>query len=1038
MPESVNTNTDSIVPPSEARQEGETLLRRVHVNPVAVARGLALIKSFAVANGLDEPERSEIACFVREDDLLLVADWDRGHTRTVDDAERPFRFRHSIPLLDRGTGEARWTGAMIRPQDLQEAFRNRVENSDLYGVLSGDEPILMEVFARTDGKGEAVPHRIVVHPDQEGRLETRDVFALRGVNISDFDDVEPQTAVKGLPALDPNALFDMAGMASPAVGILLQPWQYIEKSGSHTTLNDRAYLVAVGRQGVSVAQLDEGIQVISEADSEQTTLLESGEPAGRSNNDDRREAEDERILGGEVVMSPRFAETLGVAQASFEEVMKVKQRAVSGDWELKIVAAAVAAAVDQVRSEGEDLIPHIRRFLGGSAAERAIKKASGRDVAAGVRFARVIEKETQAADLDALARTLEIAAGEVPPARGLLAELTDQLDGRADLGRMAAAYLAAEDRDGFQQSVAEAVGQLALSRGLRRVISESSEVHSHEEARPSDYGLAAIRQAGREYVALADMAIQAVPEPRLQDWWDGVFEIMQGLGVPEDAVEDLDERVRHKGRPRAKSLRPDSEVREGWLKAAQEQVQGRIWRGADGRVFAGFGDETAGYVYFSDLAVRPNPTQFPIQEDELRALLSGSLKSLKPEDGGPLEMEATVHRDDLRTVVNRAVALIGDDLSSEGQTLVVGRWAPPGGEPEGQVADVLPDLRSPSRMQTPQTVYLGEGEALERFEAESPLRPGQKADPDEDGTLRVVAFDGNGEHLWFDVPFPGGSKKPWLGDDTEPVAFALDAYGLHDAIDFATERGTYSVLEVAGGVVRVHDPNVKRLTFLPTVTQAQVPERFESVLAAMDVPDAERHSLRLRDVVRRARELQVERVEIEERPERTPQKVAWDKADVAEPGTSVAHEDSPMVSGVYDPVSVKRRVQQAIGEAERAMERIGGELMGQSELWPVSDEVRKKRSKSIKGKKDQYRGRINKLKRKLEELNREVAGALDLDETIVAAQLTRAGQDAVHIVGPEHLRAQAEADAEEQANHDQDERGQFGLGLGARPPRSGR
>src|SRR5690606_41731788 len=62
----------------------------------------------------------------------------------------------------------------------------------------------------------------------------------------------------------------------------------------------------------------------------------------------------------------------------------------------------------------------------------------------------------------------------------------------------------------------------------------------------------------------------------------------------------------------------------------------------------------------------------------------------------------------------------------------------------------------------------------------------------------------------------------------EPYAFALDADGLHDAIDFIGRRGMNSTINLLGGVVRVHDPQMRRILFLPTIERSRVPEDRKS------------------------------------------------------------------------------------------------------------------------------------------------------------------------------------------------------------------
>lgn len=878
FPASSPATEETVTDTPDVPQVDPLLLRRVAVDPVAMARALVLIKSFAAKYGLDPSERGEVAMFVRERDILFAADWDRGYTQTADGEPRPFHFRYSVPLVDVGEGRALWVGARIRPQDLQEAFRNRVENSDQYGVLGAGEPVRLELFSSPDDEPEPRPVRIVVHPSGDGSLEPREVFPLGGVSLYAFQHVEPVLADFGASALDPDALVDLAALASDAIGIRVHPWNHkvYRKKGAQPIQSFSAYAVAVGPRGIAVTNFEGNLSETTRLPSSaQSDLL--GDVA--KTQVERTPVPQGNALVDEVVLTPRFAHVLGITQGAFEEAMRVLQRPVTADWELKMSAAAVAAALDDNPSIAQALRTKIGRTVVG-AALTSTQNQSVRDRAIAV--TRHLQARLQPMEIAAVAAGLP-----VQPGVGLEA-LRVEFNDDAALIRLAAALSASELSE---EALAGIVGEVLLIQEVKHVISRSGDARPVETATTVDLALAALRLAGKSYRAFAEDLVRDINDPGR--WWESYRNYMRALGVPENAIDALmrtDPNANRLGRPTGRSLRAPAKTREQWVAQARLPVQGRFWRTEDGRCWAGFGHEDVGYVWFNDLPVQPDPHKYPLQHGDVVRLVSRSMAIDEP--SLPVHWQATLHRDDLQSLVNRVVGLTNPDASTAApKALLVARWTPDGlGEPDGALPLQDPRFADESARLRPQTVYIGEGPGAQRFEVE-PDYANDYLHAREHGSLRVYGFEQGGEALWFEVPMYAGweAVRPEGRNPGEAYAFALDADGLHDAVEFVTQRGLGSTLNLLDGVVRVHDPQMHRLIFVPTIERSRVPEAYRPVLRATGVPLALGKPLALTEVIAQARDAAVVVDEERSFPE-YPDKPAVRWRLVADPGI-LASED---------------------------------------------------------------------------------------------------------------------------------------------------
>lgn len=965
--------------------EESMLLRRVAVDPVAMARALVLIKSFAAKHGLDPQERGEVAMFVRERDILLAADWDRDHTRTVDGQPRPFRFRYSVPLVRTGEGRALWAGVRIRPQDLQEAFRNRVENSDQYGVLSSNEPVWLEVLAPAPDKDDPKPQpaRIIVHPSGDRRTEPREVFALGGASLHAYEDVEPVLADAGLPGLDADTFVDLGAFADEAIGIRIHPWNHKTLRADRTSAAAMlpAYAVGISARGVAVSTFDSPLTETLPSIEQQFDILSQQVEAKRT------PVPQGKALAEDIVLTPRFADVLGITQGSFEEAMRVVQRSNTADWELKMAAAAVAATLDR----NLELIRLLRERIGGPIVAAAMQKAaksSGQERAIAV--TRALQEQLEPADIATLGGLLSVSKDvNIEPYR---VEFEDD----AALVRIAGA-LSGGSID--EAGLARLIGDVLLTREAKSVISRSGHARPTEVPTSVDLALAALRLAGKSYRSLAEEAVTTLAEP-MGEWWEAYENYMTGLGVPREAIEAVTRTntgALRTERPSARHLRAMPKLREQWIAQARVPVQGRIWRGHDGRCWAGFGHEDVGYVWFSDMPVQPDPAKYPLTHDEVARLIA---RSLRPSDA-QVQWQGTVYHDDLQSVVNRVVGLISPESEVSPKALLVVRWTPADlDQSDGALPKKDERFANPADMLRPMTVYLGEGASAERFEVDPPYPP-ENVRPKLDGTLRIYGFEPAGEALWFDVPLYGGpdSVRPEGREPGEPYAFALDADGLHDAIDFIGRRGMSSTINLLGGVVRVHDPQMRRILFLPTIERSRVPEVYRPALRAAGVPAELCEKIALVDIIRQAR---IATVPVNDEPRVVESAYSSPVVWLPDPGVLVTED--VYTKAVFDPF-VRQEI--LLNEIARLRRQLAPheDKFNQLAMFDVSEPVVTKSHKKI----------ATQLQKKLEELERlqqELPAHMQFDPGIRIGEV-RPGQSQRRFVTPAQIEEETDIGHEE-------------------------
>lgn len=842
------------------------LLRKVRVDPVAMARALVLIKSFAARHGIGEEEEQRIAIFVREEDILLAADWDRGRTHTVDGRERPFRFRYFVPIIESVDGLASSAGAYIRPQDLQEAFRNRVENSENYGILSDSQPVTLEVFA-SDGSEDRplYPARIVVHPTEDNSLEPRVVHTLAGASLSSFEDIEPKLADEGFPDLSVDAMIELAAFAEPEIGVRIHPWQYnlirVEHGDERVVSRQGAYLVAIGRTGVAIATFDSPLQDIvtrkTDADGAQQQLFKDGQEiaadyAPTDANDGMAPAK--RVLAGDLVCSPRFLHVLGNTQAAFEEVKRARERVRNADRDVKVMAATIAATLDILSEERRlEVQRMLYRLVGEPLVASWANQATPYNAQAAVRFARALTRDLPPQLMAEVAEELESIYGPANIQEVVRQQLRAELKSDSAAVRIAA-LIYSHGGAMIAPTAAEIVGMARIRHAARdlavELMAKAEEFDDEFQYSYADFALATVRAANRDYIRLAERATGVLNESEYHSWWPRLVDRLRELELPDDVIQHVafqsDGVTLRTGLPDVQRFRSTPKMREAWTRAAQVPVQGRIWRGADGRAYAGFGDDAAGWVLISDLAINPNPDHFPLSHEEVRALLATESDSF--------EWESRFHSNDLQAVVNRVVGLANPDSDGEDpQALLIARWTPPMHEkPDGDLADRVRTFPRGTQPLTPRTVFIEDGVQSRRFEIERSGEETNIQDPSVAGTLRIYGFEDGGEFLWFNVPIEEG---PRVRDAKSAYVFALDADRLHDVIGFIADKGRKTILSAQRGILRVRDHANTRSVFLPTVTVTQVPERFRAILAAAGAPTTLEKTVPVRDVIERACQL---------------------------------------------------------------------------------------------------------------------------------------------------------------------------------------
>lgn len=661
-------------PADDSRQDGaedlERPLRKIRVNPAALSRAVVLANVIATEYGQTEEEKSKLAVFFRENEIIVAATLDENVTRTSEEnpRPRPMRFRFQVPMLDNALEESRAleVGTWIRARDLLVSLRNRVENSQNYGVLNEDEPVIIEVHGDMDEQGRHFPSQISVDPDPSSALSKREFDVLEGVDPQAFEKLEPRTADAGLPDLDADALIELGGLTDPEAGVLISP-------------HKPAHLVGVRENAIILSQMGEPEHL-----SEQADLLD--EPSST-----------ERRIEERVVLSPRLATAVGLAQSAMEEAQKAEQRSETARRSGAVAIAALAAALDvEAQDARQPALETLRQNFGEDIVKKALrsakrKKERGQEAA---RFAERIITQVPEPEMPFLVEAMsEAYTAEISQVEDQsLQMLQEQAGGDQTVLTLGQAYLAgryASTHDEpdqalelFTAEVSEAVGETVLREEARQIIAAVPESQELEDLRNTDYASAAISIKGRRWRGLMNEVLEAVPEQHLDDWWATFDQHMreEELRLIEDghteipdklAYEDPEQGILKSGRPSAGDIKLPSSLREKWLRECQLNVQGRIWQDEQGRVYAGFGDARSGTITISDIARRPDPEQFPVRnaqeiEDARR---QGRLYDFKTE----------LDSEDVRPIAQRIGSLsLGEDrLEGARETVFVGRWVPP-------------------------------------------------------------------------------------------------------------------------------------------------------------------------------------------------------------------------------------------------------------------------------------------------------------------------------------------------------------------------
>ncbi|HEX7120786.1 MAG TPA: hypothetical protein VF178_00360 [Gemmatimonadaceae bacterium] len=805
-------------PPREGASEGvdRRLLRRIRIRPEALDHFLLQMTPIATEFGLTEAERANVAIFVRKNDLLLMMDLGHGRTPTVDGRERPLNLRARIPVeaVEEEVSSARQVGAWVRFRDLVTALRNRVENSENFGITLTSATL--DFMADESG---SYPSMLVVRPD--GVVRPREVPTLGGVDLKAFRMPEPLRAAGGIPDLDPEALIELGAYAPEATGVCLR----LGDDENPTLLS------TIGPRGVLICKVKSG------------GVKDVGGPS-------------ERTLMGDVVLSPEFALAAGFSQQVLETLFYrrhgVRMNRYAGDT----VSAAIAASLDVARKQDgtNPVLDALHVELGKRLIERALGTRGGREleqaIAASRTLLQAVEESEQATFADHVERLAgdEVSEGE----RGTLRHLAA---GDPVLERVAMGVLVAGRRPELRSTLAGMLGEARLRAAAREAITEARSVKAVERLRHTDLAIGAVRLRGTYSDGLTDLLLPLVPAEKAAEWWQRFEAYLAQRKVPEEIRANV-LRARSQTRlPSTAELDFESKSRTDWATRAKRPAQGRFWSDADGRVYYGAGDDEFGEIMISDLAIQPDPAAFPVSRSEVEKLVGEKA----------IEWRSTLWASDVDWAARRAAGTLDanviagspTDERTEARGLFLVRWVPAGHDeaPEGEV---LNHIRSPRRRpETPETIYIGEGDSEREYHvARNPNTP--KGDPERVGSLRVFPLSIWGQEQYLDLPL----KDVPTGKTKEPVAFVLDAEDLNLLLSFVTRKGRQVYLEVAPGAVRVADKAYSRTVLLPKVNRTRVPAMFRAHVAAAGVPDAgEPLSLEMLIAraghARRAREAQV-------------------------------------------------------------------------------------------------------------------------------------------------------------------------------------
>lgn len=644
-------------------------LRKIRVNPAALSRAVVLANVIATEYGQTEEEKSKLAVFFRENEIIVAATLDEEATRTSEDQPRPrpMRFRFQVPMLDGGLqeGRAREVGTWVRGRDLLVALRNRVENSQNYGVLNEDEPVIIEVHGDTDKEGRHFPSQISVDPDPGSALAKREFDVLEGANPSQFDKLEPRTADAGLPDLDADALIELAGLTDPEAGVLISP-------------HKPAHLVGVRENAVILSQVGEAEHL-----SEQGELLEA-------------QAEDKRRIEQRVVLSSRLATGLGLAQSAMEEAQKAEQRSETARKSGAVAIAALAAALDvEADQPDQPALQALRHNFGHDIVKKSLRSARKEDQEEeeAVRFAQRMLAQLPEKEVPFIVEA--VSESYSPQQAGVgeksLQMLRQHAQGDQTVVALGGAYLAGryhqendqqQALESFTADLSEAAGEMVLREEARQIIAATPGSQEVEDLRNADYASAAISIKGRRWRSMMEDVLESMPEDVIDKWWATFDQHMRedelrlvedgNTEVPEKlAYEDPQQGILKSGRPTAGDIKLPSSLREKWLRECQLNVQGRIWQDEDGRVYAGFGDAKSGTITLSDIARRPDPEQFPVRNAQ-------EIEDARRQ-GRVYDFKTELHSEDLRPTTQRIGSLsLGEErLEGSRETLFVGRWVPP-------------------------------------------------------------------------------------------------------------------------------------------------------------------------------------------------------------------------------------------------------------------------------------------------------------------------------------------------------------------------
>jgi len=797
----------------------ETVLWR-HSVPAAesLARLVAMAGMIAPLVGENDAEQHEVILTADSAGLRMMTEGDKSGSTTLDGSPRPFRLMADVP----GTSEAtdpsvtQWA-VRARIEDILRSLRTRQEQAERQGVISG--PVTLELLADEQGR----PRQLRVIPagsvprmiELTARLDPTSVPA-RGT---------AKAVTRSVGRIQGDTWLTLGQMASEGSGVLIEPG-YGELPPHVAAVGARGSVV----MGIEAEQLD----------------LESSMDGNRPD---------------AMIVSPRMAHILGLLQDGVVEVARQGARAQLQEITSKAQAAAVTALLDIDGDTPGALYAAAMVSLGEIGAQRLLstvdEKSSVVDQAVAFANTVITDEPTTATRLtaDSLRQGFAQMPGTVAPS--VLSVLREAIPAGDDQGvrlALATGYLSAGGNTPvLVDRIATVLGEQEVFATVTQMRGGIAPSDATPMERPES-AKAMIRVAQKRHEALLDALLRRVDDQpeALEGMWNRIEAWQEEFGgITSDWRKDFQSRRTKRGagaRPTATWWRPSDGLRQQMMEAAARETLGRVGVDAEGRVSANWSDARLGSFVISDVAIQPDPKQFPLSE-------ASRADALRKQVTAPTGFVVDVHADDLRRIGLRVSGMIRPDrprqAGPDGRItgpVVIGRWSADSNATVQQVTSAL----DPKDRQTitSETAWMdGKEIGLPRSPDQFPI-----AKANDVGTFRLFAVDPWGERQVLHLPMRALRHAP----DTPSLAFAVEAADFERFCSTVASSERTLTLSVAGGVIELRDTAQRTVASLTSIGQDRMPESVLHIAqragVALKTPESP-----LRDAVTASRSLKVPR-----------------------------------------------------------------------------------------------------------------------------------------------------------------------------------